>query len=123
MRSLLVVLLLLTLSVAQMNAVTTLTVKKYRSDMASDLSRQIVTVYIRGMGEGMIWINTKLEREKRPLFCLTEQVVLNDDNYIDIIDAQIKKLAAVTTQAELDDFQVGTILMYGLQATFPCKAK
>jgi hypothetical protein len=123
MRSLLVVLLLLTLSVAQMNAVTTLTVKKYRSDMASDLSRQIVTVYIRGMGEGMIWINTKLEREKRPLFCLTEQVALNDDNYIDIIDAQLKKLAAVTTQAELDDFQVGTILMYGLQATFPCKAK
>jgi hypothetical protein len=106
-----------------MNAVTTLTVKKYRSDMASDLSRQILTVYIRGMGEGMIWINTKLERQKRPLFCLAEKVVLNDDNYIDIIDAQIKKLAAATTQAELDDFQIGTILMYGLQATFPCNSE
>jgi hypothetical protein len=123
MRSLLVVFLLLTVCVAQMNAVTTLTVKKYRSDMASDLSRQILTVYIRGMGEGMMWINTRLQREKRPLFCLAEQVVLNDENYIDIIDAQIKKLAAATKPAELDEMQIGTILMYGLQATFPCNAK
>jgi len=45
---------------------------------------------------------------------------LGPENYIDIIDQEIKEFSALTTASKLDGLFIGTLLLDGLLQTFPC---
>jgi hypothetical protein len=82
-------------------------------------------LYISGMGEGILWANAEATRKKNPLYCDPDKLELVADNYIGMIDVQIRKISQPggATKAELDGIAVGVLLLNGLKETFPCKNK
>jgi hypothetical protein len=125
MRTLVTTLCLLTLSAVQVKA--QITVKDYRATMVANNRTEVaeLKLYIGGMGEGILWANSEATSKKTPLYCEPDKLELVADNYIGMIDGQIKKLSQPggVTKAELDDFAIGVLLLKGLEETFPCKAK
>jgi len=118
MRTLLVTLCLLAVSVVQAKA--EINVKDYKTSMASDnASRAMTRAYIRGLGEGMAWANINQAR----LYCPPGQLALVLENFIDIIDRQIEMRSTRWPQAELDRTYIGLLLFDGLKETFPCGGK
>jgi len=78
--------------------------------------------YIFGVGNGLLWANTALQAEnKEPLFC-NPDLALNEDNYLALLDRQIKDgMPSPTKTAWRDDDAIEVILLRALQRTFPCK--
>lgn len=114
------------LAVGSLQAHAQITVKDYRATLTlnDETKVSVMKLYISGIGEGLLWANSEETRRKTPLYCMPEKLELVTDNYVALIDGQIKKLSqrGGATKAELDDFAVGVLLLNGLEATFPCKA-
>jgi hypothetical protein len=121
MRTVLTTLCFLTMSAVQAKA--EVTVKEYKTRMASSDAFQVAAMkfYIRGLGEGLTWANTQARAMKTPLFCSPRKLALTLENYIDIIDRQIEKRSSEITQAELEGTFIGLMLTVGLEETFPCE--
>jgi hypothetical protein len=121
MRILLATLLLLTMSVFQARAETS--VKKYKAEIAANGADVSLTkIYILGLGDGFLWANAKMLVDKKsPLYCQPDKLVLGMENYVEILNRQIKAEATKNTQAQLDEMSLGLLLLQGLQDTFPCK--
>jgi hypothetical protein len=103
-----------------------LSVKDYQSIMATkdEDAIRLVTSYIKGLGEGMLYYSIRTEDTKQtPLFCAPERLALQTKNYVDIIEREIKRAAIHMPKKELDEVALPTILLSGLEDTFPCKAK
>lgn len=78
----------------------------------------IVEAYITGAGQGMVTSTTMLKFKKLPqLFCPPSSLSLNYSNYVDIIDAEVKKQGI----NEIGNEPVSPHLLMGLISTFPCK--
>jgi hypothetical protein len=123
MRSLLAFLFLLTISFEQVKA-SDLSVKAYKVMMAGDKNAVDLTrTFVNGLGSGMEWANATATLKKAPLFCQPAHLALTEENYIDILNAQIDKRAKVKTAAELENEQIEMLLLFGLEETFPCSAK
>ena len=81
-------------------------------------------MYIIGLGEGMGWANIENILRKAPLYCQPGKLALGPENYIDIIDRQVKTaLSRGMTQVQVDETTIGYFLMAGLRDTFPCNEK
>jgi len=108
-----VLMLILTLIVA--SPAIALDVQEYEE--RKNTSRDVLKIYINGVGEGYSWSNSILkQRGNPPLYCPPQKIALNADNYMAIIDAQIakmKKSGAIEIPVEL-------ILYLGLVDSFPC---
>jgi hypothetical protein len=124
MRTLLATLCFFALSAVGLKA--EVNVKEYRAIVASNDKARLteLKVYIRGLGEGVAWANTFLETSKKPLlFCPPAKLFLGTQNYIDIIEAQIRDRVNTFQKDELDEQEIGMLLVFGLMDTFPCNSK
>jgi hypothetical protein len=93
--------------------------KAYKVARKAD-SIESVENYIDGVGNGFLWANTALQADnKEPLFC-NPDLTLNEDNYLALLDRQIKD-GMPTKAAWRDDDPIEIILLRALQRTFPCK--
>jgi hypothetical protein len=101
-----------------------ITVKDYRATIALNNKSEVaeMKLYISGIGEGMLWANSEATRMKTPLYCEPEKLELVADNYLGMIDGQIRKLSQEggATKTELDNVAIGVLLLKGLEETFPC---
>jgi len=80
--------------------------------------------YVNGLGEGVEWAETSamvLNPDGVRLFCLPSKLSLNEDNFVDLLDQQIKREAAETTQDKLEKSYIGILLVKALRETFPCQ--
>ena len=96
-----------------------LPLKAYKVARKAD-SIETIENYIDGVGNGLLWANSALQAEnKEPLFC-SPDLALNEDNYLALLDRQIKD-GMPTKAAWRDDDPIEIILLRALQRTFPCK--
>jgi len=96
-----------------------LPLKAYKVARKAD-SIESIENYIDGVGNGFLWANSALQVDnKEPLFC-TPDLALNEDNYLALLDRQIKDGTPAKT-AWRDDDPIEIILLRALQRTFPCK--
>ncbi len=77
-------------------------------------------MYVMGLGDGMLFLNTQAKANKAPLYCQPPKLALALENYLDIINQQLSGLPEVE-QSRLDVIPLGAVLLRGLQVTFPCK--
>jgi hypothetical protein len=77
---------------------------------------EFMKTYFLGAGNAYGWANSLPRLVKAPLFCPPAQMILQQQNYLDILDAEI-----VTRQPMKDDTYIDIFLLLGLQRTFPCK--
>jgi hypothetical protein len=99
-------------------------VKQYKAEMMSDATATLTKIYVQGLGDGITWANAAAQAEKKSaFFCQPDKLILGPQNYIDIIDQQIKERSTRMTAAKLDDSWIGVLLMMGLEETFPCKGR
>jgi hypothetical protein len=98
------------------------TVKEYRTRMASRDSAVIAAtrLYIKGVGEGIGWANNEPTTGRKPFYCPPEKLAVNLENYMDILNRQIKTLSMRLTQSQLEEAWIGLLLLKGLQEAFPC---
>lgn len=94
-----------------------LSVKEYQTRLAANDTDKALQIYILGLGEGIGWANRGIGTH----YCQPAQLVLKVENYIDIIDKQIKLVNL--SKKELDEMPIGALLIAGLKRTFPCAAK
>jgi hypothetical protein len=99
-----------------MPASASLSIKDYRSDKAA--GGQIweqAKVYVAGVGSGLEWANTELQRNgMKVLFC-EPNLALNAQNFLDILDRTL-------TEATLDEkMPIDAVLAEAMVRAFPCK--
>lgn len=124
MRSLLIIFLL---AVGVTGANAQMSVKQYQDIIATGDSDAInlVTSYIKGLGDGFVFYSVRAEDsvKQQPLFCQPDNLALHTENFVDIVNREIKKAVGAMSKEKLDAVPLATVLLSGLQETFPCKAK
>jgi hypothetical protein len=77
--------------------------------------------YMAGVGEGFRWANSWIDKDGSgsKLYCQTEKLTLTHDDYLRILDYEIKGGSAAYQQ----DDPVELILLKALQHKFPCNDK
>ena len=86
-------------------------------------------MYIDGLGTGIREANVALlVRNQARLYCPPPKLAMHSENYIDILEREINAgITGITRPAPLppvpypEDTPIETILLQGLQKTFPCK--
>lgn len=98
----------------------TISVKEYKDfKKAGGSNWQSLTVYVAGLGYGMMVANSSLAiNHKQLLFCSPVKLALDAQNYLDIIDKQLEELGSRVP----DSMDVAIVLEAGIVDTFPCKA-
>jgi hypothetical protein len=100
------------------------TVKFFREVMGSKdtVAIDLMKAHIAGLGTGIEWALVQVIAEKGPkLYCAPERIGLDLNNYLQIIDVEIKDKQTLMPQAKLDGSPIGLVLVQGLIHTFPCK--
>ena len=91
-----------------------LTVKEFKI-LHSD---ERATNYVYGVGNGMVWANAELvAHHGQPLFCAPSTLVLNEGNYLALLDSEIQSEKPKVK----DDAPIEPILLAALEKTFGCK--
>jgi hypothetical protein len=112
------------LAVGATGANAQMSVKDYQEIIATKDSDAIhlVTSYIKGIGDGFVFYGVRAEDSvnQKPLFCQPGKLPLRTENFVDIIDNEIKRSATLMPKEKLDKIPLATILLSGLQETFPC---
>jgi hypothetical protein len=101
-------------------------VKEYQAlkESSDPAQKALLEEYINGVGQGISWANSYLHSTNRQrLYCAPENLALNADNYEDMLDRHIAKLAKTVTQEKLDGSFIGLVLLRALIETFPCKVQ
>jgi hypothetical protein len=115
------------LAVGVTGASAQMSVKDYQDVMATsnEGAIKLVTSYVKGIGDGFVFYSVRAEDslKQKPLFCQPDKLVLQTQNFMDILDREIKKAASAMPKDKLDGIPLATILLSGLQDTFPCKTK
>jgi hypothetical protein len=76
---------------------------------------EFMKTYFLGAGNAYQWVNVQVPSlRKSPLFCPPEQMILQEQNYLDILDAEILR------RQPKDDSYIDPLLLMGLEFTFPC---
>jgi hypothetical protein len=75
-------------------------------------------LYVAGLGQGISWANAYLRNtQQKPIYCVPKNLNLVVENYVTIIDTQIREEPRVKM-----DTPLGFVLLNGYIATFPCPA-
>jgi len=78
-----------------------------------------IKIYIYGVGIGISWANVKLKGPQK-LYCDPQHLVMNDDNFLSILEREILYQKKVSPLA-YKEFPIEMYLLQGLIRTFPCK--
>jgi hypothetical protein len=97
---------------------------KYRESIRTHDGKELMDVYVAGVGEGLGWANASLiNRGDRPLYCAPQTLSPNGEFYVSILLSQIKLISTRYSQAELLKLPIEPEVLVGLQNTFPCPQK
>ena len=78
--------------------------------------------YINGVGEGMSWANSMLTIKKQPpLYCSPPTETMDENDYINIIDREIKRTSRTRKIDPNKPSAVEMILLFGLVVEYPCR--
>ena len=92
-------------------------VKNYREMTKDRWKKELMMSHIAGIGVGFEFANAQLTASgQSTLYCPPENLPLRTENYMDILDEEIKQRENI---AEYD--YIGMALLEGLKKTFPCK--
>lgn len=86
-------------------------IKDYLSQ--KDTHKAFFEAYIDGLGEGMMW---SIVSSKDPFYCPPGNLAVTKENYIRILEDQIRREG-------IDNLPIELTLKNGLQHTFPCAKK
>ena len=94
--------------------------KEYKEAKAANGQRwDAIKFYLLGVGSAYGYANAKLHDEHQPIFfCVPGNLVLERENYVDIIDQEFARRNRGTMD---DNVAVDVVLLFGLVKTFPCK--
>lgn len=98
-----------------------MSVEKYEKSKKE--SPQLTILYMQGTGYAFSWMNTiRKERGEKASFFPPNKLVIQAQNYIDILDEEIKLFRKLesTKESELLKFDIEPLLFFGLEKTFPC---
>jgi len=93
-----------------------MTVKMYLESREKPEDQAPLEVYMMGMKDGMQWMNTD-----PAIYCPPGKLVLNIENYMNILDRYIKNEEERFTAS--DDWRVGMAMRLALVDAFPCPAE
>jgi hypothetical protein len=93
-----------------------MTIKKYQELKAKDALGDVwFQAYITGLGRGFLWMNAVLASRGQPqASCVPEHLTLNADNYIDVLNRELKR------DSMPDAMPIEMELLGGLMRPFPC---
>ena len=95
-----------------------LNVKTYQELKETD--EVILKAHIYGIGNGYQWSNAVLaNRGDKKFYCSPDNLALNEENFVDIIDAKITKMKKAGKN--VDEFLIEGVLFFGLVESFPCQ--
>lgn len=105
-----------------------MTVEQYLQFINSDTdaSDDMIAMYIKGLSEGIEWMNTRLLLYGRcPLYCTPATTDLNLWDYLELIDSRIDDAKAVHKMLnhstdDVDYTPVALLLVKGLIHKYPC---
>jgi hypothetical protein len=80
----------------------------------------ITKVYIYGLGEGFLVVNIKATEKKAPLFCQPDKRALSREDYVDIVDHQIKERSKSTDLSAARGNVDSCIAHRGTTGNVPC---
>ncbi len=87
------------------------------ADYEKHKNSNTIKTYVLGLGEAFLYATIDLEfNKKAPLFCPPRQLALTTENYIQILDNELRANKNFDSDAP-----VGLVLLDGLKKTFPCK--
>ena len=99
-------------------------ISKYRESIRTHDGKELMDVYVAGVGEGLDWANASLiNRGDRPLYCAPQTLSPSGEFYVSILQSQIKLVSTRYTEEELGKLPIEPELLVGLQNTFPCSQK
>ena len=105
--------LLLLFPVLQVDAAT---IGAYRT--MTQNSPSAAKIYVNGVANGFEWSNSINEqRNVKPLYCPPSALTLNADNYVKILDVEIRRRGRNIDESD----PVELALFMGLLRTFPCQ--
>jgi hypothetical protein len=82
--------------------------------------RGLLGTYLVAAAGAFLAANGELANKKQPLlYCVPTTLVLQNDNYIAIIEEQLAKMKSQMTEA-MWDAPIEFLLLAGLEETFPC---
>ena len=94
-------------------------------DNMSKIEKDSLRMYINGVGEGSSWMSIIQEsnnKEYRKLYCPPVDLVLDVNEYVDILEKRINKVKNLNLY-NLENSPIGMELVNGLIDTFPCDKK
>ena len=108
---------LLTVSLLAVSANTSaMTATQYKKNKTNEKKWPLTEVYLNGVGVGAsLAASVLIQQGRPPLFCQPEEIVLNNKNYIKLIDALLAKNEIP------DETQVEMVLLLALITAFPCQ--
>ena len=80
---------------------------------------------ISGIGTGIFWLNTSIKSDfgkinnEKPTYCAPKKLALTKQNYINFLDAEIKKQKEMNTLS--GDEEIGMMIVIHLRRIFPCE--
>lgn len=93
-------------------------VKTYNKSKEIDIMRW----FIDGLGRGFFVANVYVRMEtKARLFCVPENLALEIENYIRILDDEIKRREESQGFEKVQEDPIDLLLLEGLKRTFPCR--
>jgi len=98
-----------------------MTYKAYRDAKKADEAGWILMrMYINGLGHGLQVANAELEmRNERQLYCAPPNLSMNQGNYVDLLESTLSNSKSPIP----DNTDIDSVLLIGLQKTFPCKSE
>jgi hypothetical protein len=110
-------LLLLLLLIPNISYSFSLTFDSYLEFKKTSRGEYLMEYYIGGIGEGFLWYSSYSSAlGGKPIYCVPPTLVLNAKNFMDILEREYYK-----NPNEYKNDPVGSTLIMGLRATFPCK--
>jgi hypothetical protein len=78
-------------------------------------------MYVAGVGVGFSWANIfMIDETGKVLYCQPSKLALGTDNYIRILEDEIKRYEATAGFQKAQETPIEIILLNGLRKTFPC---
>jgi hypothetical protein len=107
-----------------MTGLSEIDISKYRESIRTQHGKDLMDVYVAGIGEGLDWANAELVRRgDRPLYCAPQTLSPSGEFFVSILQSQIKLASTQNTEEELGKTFIEPELLVGLQNTFPCPQK
>ena len=89
--------------------------KRFRQ--GDEMQQLAAKYYVKGAGDALLFSNGYLDSEgQKKLYCQPNKLSLGPENYINILEEEIK----LTPDVQKVDYPVSLLLLWGLQRVFPC---